>query len=250
MTKNVRTTRRDTLILLGAAGFPVGSCGGTDAGGFGKPSENASTNWGGSGGVSVGDVGSGRAGANDSPLCEVRPAQTIGPFPNKADLNRSDVRAGQKGTLLRLKLTVYSAGNCRPVPNALVDIWQCNAAGKYSEYSDFGTADQSWLRGFQVAAADGSVRFVTNYPGWYPGRSVHIHFRVRAASQTFVSQLYFEDALTARVHEQAPYNAQAGQRTLNLSDAIFRSGGDKLTLKVAQQGNEHLASFDLGIQLG
>ena len=158
-----------------------------------------------------------------APQCVLRPEQTLGPFPNRSDLNRSDVRADQQGAPLRLELVVYRTGACTPVENAIVELWQCSAAGDYSEYSNFGTADQNWLRGYQVTGADGSVEFVTIYPGWYPGRSVHIHIRVRAEGQTFVSQLY---------------------------DGIFQGGGTELMLDVVEQAGEYVATFDVALALG
>lgn len=194
---------------------------------------------------SAGQAGAGGAG----PQCVVRPSQTIGPFPNKAELNRSDVRAGQLGAALRLELRVFSATTCAPVAGAIVDIWQCNAAGDYSEYSEFGTADENWLRGFQTTGDDGAVQFVTIYPGWYPGRSVHIHFRVRSGNQTFVSQLYFDDAVSDVVLAQAPYTEHAGVRTLNGGDGIFSSGGAELTLETVQQGAEYVSRYDIGLAL-
>jgi protocatechuate 3,4-dioxygenase beta subunit len=286
-------SRRETLMLLGAAGINLVGCGtdgepaegskgsgeagagaggksagdggaggridgggpsGSDEGGAGmktaggEPAVGGSGAEGGEGGQvsSAGQAGAGGAG----PQCVVRPSQTIGPFPNKAELDRSDVRGGQPGTPLRLALRVLSASTCAPVAGAIVDIWQCNAAGDYSEYSAFGTADQNWLRGFQTTDDEGAVTFLTIYPGWYPGRSVHIHFRVRAGAQTFVSQLYFDDAVSDVALAEAPYTEHAGVRTLNSGDGIFSSGGAELTLEVVKQGAEYVSSFDVGLAMG
>lgn len=284
-------SRRQTLLLLGAAGINLVGCssdsgqqqGGAGSGGTGEAGSSGAghaagegSGAGGRGGAgdeggagmkaaggepSAGGVGTeggeggqlssaGQAGAGGAgPQCVVRPSQTIGPFPNKAELNRSDVRAGQLGAALRLELRVLSASTCAPIAGAIVDIWQCNAAGDYSEYSAFGTADENWLRGFQTTGDDGAVQFVTIYPGWYPGRSVHIHFRVRSGNQTFVSQLYFDDALSDVVLAQAPYTEHAGVRTLNGGDGIFSSGGAELTLEVVQQGAEYVSTYDIGLAL-
>jgi hypothetical protein len=286
-------SRREALLLLGAAGVHLAACsadsagpGDAGAGGAGAAGESAA----GSGGADAADVlgGGGNGGASDAgeggaatkpaggepalggagtqggdggqvsaagqpgaggagPRCVVRPSQTIGPFPNKAELNRSDVRAGQLGAELRLELQVLSVSTCLPLVGAIVDIWQCNAAGDYSEYSAFGTADENWLRGFQTTGDDGAVQFVTIYPGWYPGRSVHIHFRVRFGDQTFVSQLYFDDAVSDMVLAQAPYTDHAGVRTLNTGDGIFSSGGRELTLLVEQHGSAYVSSYEIGL---
>lgn len=282
-------SRREALLLLGAAGVHLAACGadstpphGVGPGGPGGAGESAA----GSGGTDESQAGGGGAGGADEggagtkpaggepalggastqageagqvssagqpgaggvgPRCVVRPSQTIGPFPNKAELNRSDVRAGQLGAELRLELQVLSVSTCSPLVGAIVDIWQCNAAGDYSEYSEFGTADENWLRGFQTTGDDGAVQFVTIYPGWYPGRSVHIHFRVRFGDQTFVSQLYFDDAMSDTVLAQAPYTDHAGVRTLNTGDGIFSSGGPELTLLVEQHGSAYVSSYEIGL---
>jgi protocatechuate 3,4-dioxygenase beta subunit len=118
----------------------------------------------------------------------------------------------------------------------------------------FNTVGQRWLRGFQAADARGQVRFTTIYPGWYRGRTVHIHFKVRtgaeARAREFVSQLYFDDGFTDRVFARAPYVAQTGQRTRNAADNIFRnSGGSQLMLDVAEAGEGFRSTFNLGVQI-
>ncbi|HVJ19206.1 MAG TPA: intradiol ring-cleavage dioxygenase [Polyangiaceae bacterium] len=230
--KVVPATRRETLMLLGAAGASLAGCGRVQSG----ESRDATSG--------------GGAGAAGEPQCVLRPAQTIGPYPNKAELERSDIRAGQEGALLRLGLRVLAVGACTPVVGATVDVWQCNASGNYSEYDAFGTADQNWLRGFQLTGEDGSVEFSTIYPGWYPGRTVHIHFRVRTATADFVSQLYFDDALSDEVLQASPYSAHTGVRARNANDGIFAVGGAELVLNVAAEGAEYRATYDVGLDLG
>ena len=179
------------------------------------------------------------------PSCVVRPGQTEGPYFVDERLNRSDIRSDptdgrvKSGTPLALTLLIsrLNAGDCQPLPGAQVDIWHCDALGVYSDVQDpgFNTFGQKFLRGYQVTDARGSARFVTVYPGWYPGRTVHIHFKIRTApvaqrSFEFTSQLYFDDVLTDRVHADPPYAAQ-GQRTArNQHDWIFRRDGDQLPL--------------------
>src|SRR5687767_9142353 len=122
--------------------------------------------------------------------CVVSPQQTEGPYFVDERLLRSDVRSDpatgtvKAGAPLDLALSiaqVTAAGACAPLAGALVDIWQCDAMGAYSDARDqsFNTTGQKFLRGYQVTDADGRVRFTTIYPGWYPGRAVHIHFKVR-----------------------------------------------------------------------
>jgi protocatechuate 3,4-dioxygenase beta subunit len=119
---------------------------------------------------------------------------------------------------------------------------------------DSRSADKNFLRGYQVTEADGSTRFTTIYPGWYPGRTVHIHFKVRANAksgkgQELTSQLYFDDLLTDRVHAQSPY-AGKGQRAIkNQQDGLFRNGGRQLTLSLVEKSQGYEAIFDIGLQI-
>ena len=162
------------------------------------------------------------------PSCVVRPEQTEGPYFVDERLNRSDVRADptdgrvRPGIPLALTLLIsrLNAGDCQPLQGAHVDIWHCDAMGVYSDVQDpaFNTVGKKFLRGYQVTDAHGEARFVTIYPGWYPGRTVHIHFKIRTATVSrrsfeFTSQLYFDDAVTDRAHAASPY-AEKGPRTL------------------------------------
>ncbi len=201
-----------------------------------------------------------------APACVVRPQQTEGPYFVDELLHRSDIRSDpasgvvREGARLRLVFRVTrieSGGDCTPVHGAVVDIWQCDAAGVYSDVLDtgglFDTRGQKFLRGYQVTGADGVATFTTLYPGWYPGRTVHIHFKIRtdpAASQgyEFTSQLYFDDSLTDQVFTHPPYAATGQRTTRNPQDGIYRGGGDQLLLGVSQDGDGLAATFDIGLR--
>lgn len=198
------------------------------------------------------------------PGCIVRPEQTEGPYFVDEKLNRSDIRANpgdgsvKIGVPLQLALQVSQLrGNqCQPLAGAIVDIWHCDAAGVYSGVADpsFNTAGQKFLRGYQVTDATGKVQFVTIYPGWYPGRTVHIHFKVRAKSPSgkpyeFTSQLYFDDALTDRVHAQAPYAQRRQRTTRNNRDGIYSRDGEHLMLAIEPLAQGYIATFNLGLQM-
>ncbi len=198
--------------------------------------------------------------------CIVRPQQTEGPYFVDEKLVRSDVRAdpatgiARPGAPLELALSiaqVTAAGGCAPLAGAMVDIWQCDALGVYSDSRDrsFNTTGQKFLRGAQVTEAGGLVRFTTIYPGWYPGRAVHIHFKVRTGSAAapgyeFTSQFYFDERLTDRVHAAAPYATHAGQRTRNERDGIFGRGGSELILPVMETRGGYTASFNVAMRPG
>ena len=117
--------------------------------------------------------------------CVLTPAQTEGPYFVDERLDRSDVRedpatgAARPGAVLTLDLGVAAVdgARCMPLRGAIVDIWQCDALGNYSDVND--SRGQRFLRGYQATDANGRVRFTTIYPGAYPGRAVHIHFKIR-----------------------------------------------------------------------
>ncbi|MCO5177329.1 MAG: hypothetical protein M9890_10210 [Thermomicrobiales bacterium] len=196
--------------------------------------------------------------------CVVSPELTEGPYFVDERLLRSDIRTDPstdtavEGVQLDLTVRVAQVGSdgCVPLANAAVDIWQCDALGVYSDVQDpgFDTAGTMFLRGYQVTGDDGAVRFTTIYPGWYQGRAVHIHFKVRGdspggGSYEFTSQWFFDDALSDIVHTKEPY-AQKGQRTLmNDGDSIFRDGGNQLVLDVTQTDTGYAATYDIGVQL-
>ncbi len=198
-------------------------------------------------------------GTTAIPMCVVRPELTEGPYFVDEMLNRSDIREDtsdgsiSEGSPLELTFNVTQVGTngCTPLPNAQVDIWHCDAYGVYSDASDpgFNTKGKTFLRGYQVTDANGVAKFTTIYPGWYDGRAVHIHFKIRIDNQEFTSQLFFDDAFTDKVYLQEPY-AQKGIRTLrNNQDNIYNGGGSQLVLNVTPGGSGYTTSFDIGMQI-
>ncbi len=193
------------------------------------------------------------------PMCVVRPELTEGPYFVDEMLNRSDVRSDpsdgsiSQGSQLDLRFNVSQVGTngCIPLSGAQVDIWHCDALGLYSDARDpsFDTTGKKFLRGYQVTDANGVAQFITIYPGWYNGRAVHIHFKIRVNNQEFTSQLFFDEAFTDEVYLQEPY-AQKGERTVrNEQDNIYNSGGDQLTLNVTPHEAGYTSTFDIGMQI-
>lgn len=181
------------------------------------------------------------------PECVVRPAMTEGPYFVDGMLNRSDIRIDptngsiKEGVVLRLIFRVQQLveGACTPLPGAQVDLWHCDALGVYSGVRDrsFDTSDQMWLRGYQVTDDSGIAEFITIYPGWYPGRAVHMHFKIRTdpeadAGYEFTSQLFFDEALTDEIHSLAPYDEKGYRNVLNAEDNIYGETGALLLLNI------------------
>ncbi|HZB25699.1 MAG TPA: intradiol ring-cleavage dioxygenase [Vicinamibacterales bacterium] len=202
-------------------------------------------------------------GARALPACVVQPEQTEGPYFVDKMLHRADIRKdpsngavspGAPLTVAFMVSRVAAGGACVPVAGAQVDLWQCDAAGVYSGVKDanFDTMGRHFLRGHQLTDANGKAAFVTIYPGWYPGRAVHLHFKIRttpAAAQgyEFTSQLYFDEALTDRVFARAPYSTRTGQRRRNEEDRIFQSGGKQLVMPVSESADGYSGEFSLAL---
>ena len=147
-------------------------------------------------------------------------------------------------------------GQCHPLAGAQVDIWHCDAQGVYSDVKDpgFSTIGQKFLRGYQISDPGGEARFLTIYPGWYPGRTVHIHLKIRTAPQTkpsfeLTTQMYFQDALSDRVFADPPYAEKGARAGRNQDDRIFRRGGEQLLLSPMPAANGFRATFSVGLQL-
>ena len=198
------------------------------------------------------------------PVCVVRPEQTEGPYFVDERLHRSDIRSDpttgevKPGVpfLLTVALSRVEHARCLPIAGAQVDIWHCDALGIYSDVMDpgFNTTGRKFLRGYQLTNADGEATFLTIYPGWYSGRTVHIHIKIRGAREAkrtfeFTSQLYFEDSLSDRIHAMPPYTTKGKRAARNEDDRIFRRGGDQLLLAPTQTDDGYAATFAVGLEL-
>jgi protocatechuate 3,4-dioxygenase beta subunit len=190
------------------------------------------------------------------PSCVVRPELTEGPYYVDEALNRSDVRSdpstgsAKPGVPLVLTFNVsrVNGSGCTPLEGAKVEIWHCDAAGIYSDVSDpgFNTRGQKFLRGYQMTDAKGQATFTTIYPGWYQGRTVHIHFKVHPdTNSVFTSQLFFDDALSDQVFSQAPYASKGTRNVRNTNDNIF---SDQMVLAVDKSGEGYTTAFNIGVQ--
>ncbi len=207
----------------------------------------------------------GRVAFGQEDTCVVRPELTEGPYYVEDELERSDIRLDttdgsvRAGAVLNLafEVTELIDGVCVPLEGAIVEIWHCDADGVYSGVSDagFDTVGQNFLRGYQITDENGTAGFTTIYPGWYSGRAVHIHFKVRSSANSneafeFTSQLFFDDVLTDDVHAESPYAAKGYRDTLNSEDGIFQSGGDQLLLDISgNSADGFLSVFNIALEL-
>ena len=198
--------------------------------------------------------------------CVLTAALTEGPYFVDERLNRSDIRsdpatgAVSPGVPLDLTFNVsrVAGGQCTPLTGAYLDVWHCDAAGVYSDVAGAG-ATREFLRGYQITDASGVAHFTTVYPGWYQGRAVHVHFKLRLIAGTtttyeFTSQFFFNESVTDTVHAQQPYAARGQRDRRNTSDGIYNSlsASEKnaLTLETTQNGNGFAGVIDLAVQVG
>ncbi|GAA1625614.1 protocatechuate dioxygenase [Nonomuraea maheshkhaliensis] len=198
--------------------------------------------------------------------CRLAPSTVQGPYYFETGAIRSDLREDREGVRLRLAIKVQDGSSCRPLPRAVVEIWHCDAAGLYSgaesesrdalkdrgkdgkakispdtKFADLRPTDRKrYLRGVQIADAGGVVRFTTIWPGWYPGRTVHIHAMVVVDDRrALCTELMFAESLNRRVLAQAPYLGHDQARdTFNGNDPVFK---DDMLAHVVQDGDGYLA---------
>jgi len=211
----------------------------------------------------AGAAGAGTGSPSGSTSCVLTAALEEGPFFVDERLNRADIRSDpasagiSAGVPLAVTFNVSRvAGNaCTPLTGAYLDVWHCDAGGVYS---DVQGETQKFLRGYQVTDANGVAKFTTVYPGWYPGRAVHIHFKLRlfagsTKSYEFTSQLFFDEGLTDAVHTQSPYSSRGTRNTRNADDGIYNelSATQKaaLTLQAAKAGNGYEGVVNFGVQV-
>jgi len=206
-----------------------------------------------------------------STSCVLTADLTEGPYFVDEKLERSDIRsdpvtgAVSQGVLLKLKFNVtrVSSSACTPLTGAYLDVWHCDAAGAYSDISGNGNgtsgAGRKFLRGYQITDANGAAEFTTIYPGWYSGRAVHVHFKLRlfagsAKTYEFTSQFFLDESLTDVVHARSPYAAKGTRNVRNSTDGIYNSlsSAEKsaLTLQTTQEGTGYSGVINLGVQVG
>ena len=158
------------------------------------------------------------------------PGSIQGPYYVNSALVRQDITEGRPGLPVRLFLRILDATTCQPIPGAVVDVWQADADGFYSGFQAQGTQGQTWMRGIQMAGSNGFCWFDTVFPGRYPGRTAHLHLKVRPNPQTeLTTQLYFDeligypglDLMQAIYQWVPPYDVRGPSPMTNQNDFWF-----------------------------
>jgi protocatechuate 3,4-dioxygenase beta subunit len=246
MCNHVRRTlrRREVLAALGAGvGAAVAACGGSST----SPTATTTTTT-----TTPGTVNA---------ACAVSPTETRGPYPdttgmiNNSASFRRDITEGKPGIPLTLTLTVVNVSSaCAAVSGLQVEIWQCDATGNYSEYSQpgFNGTGQTFLRGVQTTDANGQVTFNTIYPGWYAGRATHIHVDVyRSGSIVKSTQIAFPETVSSAVYASGVYAAHGqNTQTTNANDNVFSDGvTNELATVTGSPSGGYTAMMNVGIQV-
>lgn len=169
------------------------------------------------------------------------PQVTQGPYWFDPKLLRSDITEGRPGVPARVRMTVLDQAGA-PIRGARVEIWHCDASGLYSGYEGqgddlkTGTKGQTFLRGGQLTDAGGLAMFRTIWPGWYEGRTPHIHAKVFLDARTALTcQLFVPDALSEYLYENVPpYKRPRKRDTLNSNDGIALQGGEAMVAAVKE----------------
>ena len=187
-------------------------------------------------------------------VCVLTPEVTEGPYYFDPALERADITEGtQTGVPTNVRLQIVDSA-CKPIAGARVDIWHCNAVGLYSGYANqtggVDTSGQTFLRGTQFASANGIVEFETIYPGWYAGRTTHIHFKVFLDEKTVLTgQIFFPDALSQFIYQNVPPYTDHGhdRDVLNGNDNIAAQATRASFAYVKELEERYLVAMIIGV---
>jgi protocatechuate 3,4-dioxygenase beta subunit len=189
-------------------------------------------------------------------VCSITPETTEGPYYFDPELERSEITEGREGAGLTVRLQIVDEA-CNPIEGARVDLWHCDASGHYSGYPgqgdgrDVDTTGQKFLRGWQRADKAGVATFQTIYPGWYRGRTTHIHFKAfPEEGRAMTGQMFFPDDLSERIFStRAPYNQRDGRRdTMNADDGILRRAGSGVQSAVREAASTYEALMIIAVK--
>jgi protocatechuate 3,4-dioxygenase beta subunit len=181
-------------------------------------------------------------GATSSSACVLSPEMTEGPYYLDENLIRRDITEGKDGLALELRLTVEDASTCKPIHRATVEVWHADATGNYSGF-DGAATPTTYLRG-------GQRTIETIYPGWYQGRTPHIHLKVHVGGDVVhTGQLFFKTATSEAVYATGAYASHGEPDTTNAGDNIYAGGGSKSLLRLTKRsGGGYRGAITLAVK--
>ena len=221
-----RISRRSTLVRAGGLAAAAITAGSAPAGAL--PSDQ---------------------GRSAAMACVLSQEMTDGPYYLPGEKVRRNISEGQPGAPLALRFSVVDAATCKPIKGAAVDIWHASAGGKYSGEEANDTVGLTFLRGIQRTDAKGLALFQSVYPGWYPGRAVHIHVKVHLGDDVVhTGQVFFRDSFTDAVYRRAPYRGRGTRDKRNADDSMFLDGGSRSLLRMRTTGKGYTGTITLGVR--
>ena len=196
-------------------------------------------------------------GGTGSGTCTEAPTETAGPFPTivPSSYVRSNIVDGRTGVPITISITIKNKNaSCAVLAGAIVDIWHCDKDGNYSEYGGSGMQSTNYtavhfLRGRQTTDANGLVTFTSIFPGWYTGRTTHIHVHVYNAAGTSlkITQIAFPEGSSSAVTivntTASGYTKGMTGYTANASDNVFSD--DTAGVQIATVAGSVAAGYTL-----
>lgn len=187
--------------------------------------------------------------AQAATTCLLSPEVTEGPYWIEESFTRRDIREKRPGLPLVIRFTVLNARTCSIIRNADIEIWHCDAGG---EYSGVNGASTHFLRGHQKTNVKGKAEFLTIFPGWYRGRTPHIHMKVSVGGNVVhTGQVFFNEAITRKVYARAPYASRGVYDTPHAQDMIYsQAGGSSAELALVKRAGGakgYLGTIAIGV---
>lgn len=200
--------------------------------------------------------------AQDTDACTIEFVRAVDEGPCYFQVSeREDISEGLSGLPMQFCLQVIDR-NCNPVPEVLVEIWHCDTQGVYSadssESDDAGRFNTNfcsggeaealtarWYRGEQVTDNNGRVNFKSCFPGWYPVRAIHVHFRIRNNGlDSLVSQLGFSDSFCDEICTTHPEYKNRGVQQVSLAtDGFINNNDNHLIMNIQQNTDGSLLAY-------
>jgi protocatechuate 3,4-dioxygenase beta subunit len=180
--------------------------------------------------------------------CLLQREVTEGPYYLDLDLVRRNIKEDRRGIPLTLRFRVLNTNTCRVIKGAAVEIWHADGSGVYSGVR--GDSD-TYLRGIQRTNTKGWVRFETIYPGWYRGRTPHIHMKVFVSGREIhTGQVFMKDAISARVYSRGIYASRGQADTTNSEDSIYSAAGGRALLALRRKGDRIVDGYTGTLNIG
>ncbi|TKA22140.1 hypothetical protein B0A50_08197 [Salinomyces thailandicus] len=174
------------------------------------------------------------SGTNAS--CVLTPESEEGPYYANGSIIRHDSREDQPGIPILLDVQVTDVRTCEPIEGVMLDFWNANATGVYSDMEDEGTLGTWWLRGIRKTDEYGLAQHVSIFPGFYAGRAQHMHIKAHVnytvhdnnstisfGAVPHTGQLFFDQSTLTQINKVPPYTLDTNTFTTNVDDRVLTS---------------------------